>query len=242
MLEAGITKPDYAIVAEPSGLNNVWIGNKGAVWAVVEVIGKQVHGSTPWLGTNAFEKMVELAYLMIKELKPKIESKKSKYPYEDPRGAMATINIGGKVEGGAKINIVPGFYSFTIDRRVIPEETADEAERELLEFIEYAKKKIPDLNVRLKILSKSDACVTKEDSQIVKAVSSSVEEIIHKKPSITVCIGGLDTRYFQTRGIQAVTYGPGIPKVAHMANEYVRISDVLTVSKVYVKTIGKLLS
>ncbi|RLF17099.1 MAG: succinyl-diaminopimelate desuccinylase [Thermoprotei archaeon] len=242
MLEAGITKPDYAIVAEPSGLNNVWIGNKGAVWAVVEVIGKQAHGSTPWLGTNAFEKMVELAYLMIKELKPKIESKKSKYPYEDPRGAMATINIGGKVEGGAKINIVPGFYSFTIDRRVIPEETADEAERELLEFIEYAKKKIPDLNVRLKILSKSDACVTKEDSQIVKAVSSSVEEIIHKKPSITVCIGGLDTRYFQTRGIQAVTYGPGIPKVAHMANEYVRISDVLTVSKVYVKTIGKLLS
>ncbi len=81
IVEEGLVKPDYAIVAEPSGLDLIWIGNKGAVWLLVEVFGRQAHGSTPWKGVNAFEKMVELAYKMIHELKPKIESKKSKYDY-----------------------------------------------------------------------------------------------------------------------------------------------------------------
>jgi len=241
MLNSGLAKPDYAVVAEPSGLSDVWIGNKGNVWMIVEVFGRQAHGSTPWLGINAFEKMVELVHLMIKELKPKIEAKRSKYPYKDSQGAKATINIGGKVEGGAKANIVPGYYSFTIDRRVIPEETADEAAREILDFIEDAKNKIPDLNVNVKILSKSNAYVIDKDKPIVTAMTESIREILGEEPSVTVCIGGLDTRYFQARGIQAVTYGPGLSKVAHMANEYVRINDVLIASKVYIKTINKLL-
>ncbi|HHC19099.1 MAG TPA: ArgE/DapE family deacylase [Euryarchaeota archaeon] len=241
MLESGLTKPDYAVVAEPSGIDNLWIGNKGNVWAIVEVFGKQAHGSTPWLGDNAFEKMVELAHLMIHELKPKIEAKKSHYPYEDPEGAKATINIGGNVDGGAKINVVPGYYSFTIDRRVIPEESAEEAEKELREFIEYAKSRIPDLKVKLKILSKSNAYVTDPDKPIVRVMNNAIREVVGREPKVTVCIGGLDTRYFQSSNIQAVTYGPGIPKVAHMANEYVRIADILTVSKVYIKAISQLL-
>jgi len=234
MLEANLVSPDYAVVAEPSGLRRIWIGNKGAVWARVKVYGRQAHGSTPWLGVNAFEKMVELAYLMMHELKPRIEEKKSRYDYGDPRAARATINIGGEVSGGSKTNIVPGFYSFSIDRRVIPEESADEAAREIIEFIEEAKKKIKDLKAEVEIVSKFDATVTSPDTMLVKKLARAVEEITGRKPETTVCIGGLDTRYFQLRGIQAATYGPGIDEVAHKADEYIVLEDVLLAAKVYV--------
>ena len=241
IVEQGIVKPDYAIVAEPSGLDLIWIGNKGAVWFLIEVFGKQAHGSTPWKGVNAFEKMVELAYKMIHELKPKIESKKSKYDYGDPEGAKATITIGGEMKGGAKTNIVPGYYAFTIDRRVIPEETADEAEKEILDFIEKAKKEIPELNVKAKVTAKFDAAVTDPTMPLVQAAIKSAEEVIKVKPRTTVCIGGLDTRYFQVKGVQAITYGPGVLTTAHISDEYIYIDDMVTMAKIYSRIVLNLL-
>ncbi len=241
MLEAGLVKPDYAVVAEPSTPTNIWYGNKGAVWALVEVYGKQAHGSTPWHGVNAFEHMVELAYLMVRELKPRIESRRSRYDYEEPEGAKATITIGGEVRGGAKVNIVPGYYAFSIDRRVIPEEDVEEAAREIIEFVEEAKKRIPGLNARVRILSKFPATVTDPHSRLVEALAESVKEVIGVEPRRTVCIGGLDTRYFQERGIEAATYGPGEGSVAHMADEYIEIENVVKVAKVYVVLASKLL-
>ena len=73
MLEEKITEPDYCIIAEPSGYDRVWIGHKGVVWGEVAVYGKTAHASTPWLGINAFEKMVGLAKKMISTLKQDAE-------------------------------------------------------------------------------------------------------------------------------------------------------------------------
>lgn len=241
LVETEVVKPDYAVVAEPSGLNNVWIGNKGAVWALIEVFGKQAHGSTPWLGDNAFEKMVKLANKIINELKPKIESKKSKYDFGIPEGAKATINVGGEVKGGAKINIVPGYYAFTVDRRVIPEETAEEAERELIDFVRKAEKEIKGLKANVKVRGKFDPALTDPNTEFVKTVVNVASEVLKEKPRTTVCIGGLDTRYFQSKGVKAVTYGPGVLGAAHIANEYVEIKDLLTMAKIYVRMVAKLL-
>ncbi len=242
MLDQGLARPDYAVVAEPSGPANIWFGNKGAVWALVEVFGRQAHGSTPWLGDNAFEKMVELAHLMMRELKPRIESRVSRYEFEVPEGARATITIGGEVRGGAKVNVVPGYYAFSVDRRVLPEEDVEEAAREIVEFVEKARERIPGLNARVRIVSKFPATVTDPNSRLVRALAEAIREVVGVEPRRTVCIGGLDTRYFQERGIEAATYGPGESRVAHTADEYVEVKNVVDVAKVYVVLAAKLLS
>ena len=234
MLEAGIAKPDYAVVAEPSGINRIWVGNKGAVWAKIKVYGKQAHASTPWEGVNAFEKAVDLVQLMRRELVPRIEAKKSSYDYGDPRAAKATINIGGEagvVDG--KTNTVPGLFYFTVDRRVIPEETADEAAEELKSFVERASERIPGLRAEVEIVSKFDAAVTDPGTPFVQKAVRAVEAVTGVKPATTICIGGLDTRYFQVRGIPAVTYGPGEDSVAHKADEYIVLDNIPVAAKVY---------
>ena len=233
MLETGLVKPDYAVVAEPTTPNVVWIGNKGAVWLLVEVHGRQAHGSRPWAGDNAFEKMVELAHLMIHELKPRIEAKKSNYPYDEPEGAKATITLGGEVRGSTKVNIVPGYYAFSIDRRVIPEETPEEAAKEIIEFIKDAEKKIPGLKTTIKTLAVFEPAVISPDTPLAKTMAEAVKIATGKEPRLTVCIGGLDTRYFQIRGIQAVTHGPGDPKQAHNTDEYIEVENLAKTAKAY---------
>ncbi|RLG71245.1 MAG: succinyl-diaminopimelate desuccinylase, partial [Thermoprotei archaeon] len=158
-----------------------------------------------------------------------------------PRGAKATINIGGEVKGGAKVNIVPGYFSFSIDRRTIPEESADEAAKEIVEFINNIAKEIPDLKVNVKVMSKFNATVSEPTTELVRTAVKSAEEVLGYKPSTTVCIGGLDTRYFQEKGVRAITYGPGVPSTAHMADEYIKIDDMVKMAKIYARIITRLL-
>ncbi|MGY0288872.1 MAG: M20 family metallopeptidase [Candidatus Methanodesulfokora washburnensis] len=239
IVEKGIVNPDFAVVAEPSGINNIWIGNKGVAWLLIEVYGKQAHGSTPWRGVNAFEAMIHVADRILRELKPVVERRKSKYDCGDPEGARATIMLGGEVKGGAKVNIVPGYCSFTIDRRVLLEEMSEEAAREIEEFVNNIR--IPDVELKVKRISVQDASVVDSELEIVRIAVRSAEDVIGIKPRRTVCMGGLDTRFFQKKGIQAITYGPGVQEVAHMANEYVRIDDVLLMAKIYCRMVSGLM-
>ncbi|RLE51950.1 MAG: succinyl-diaminopimelate desuccinylase [Candidatus Methanomethylicota archaeon] len=242
IVNEGIVAPDYCVIAEPSSTRSIWFGHKGMLWVKVVVEGKAAHGSTPWLGVNAFEKMVEVAHAMFNELKPRVEAKKSTYDYIDPRGAKATMNIGGEISGGAKINVVPPICSFTIDRRIIPEETPEEALSEIQSFLEELRARDPQLKVKVEVLGKSNACVTDPNSKIVKTAVEAGSEILGISPKPTMCIGGLDMRYFVDKGVETITYGPGVLGVAHMANEYISIKELVTMSKIYVNLAGKLLS
>jgi succinyl-diaminopimelate desuccinylase len=235
MLEEKLVDPDYVVVPEASGSGNVWIGNKGALWLDVEVHGRQAHGSTPWLGANAFEGLVEIAGRIMRELKPRVESRKSKYDYGDPRAARPVMTVGGEVRGGVKINVVPGYFSFSIDRRLIPEENLDEAEREILDYISDASKSLEakGLRVEVRVRSRFEATVTSPESRLVKVASAAIEKVVGLKPRVTVCPGGLDTRYFQVRGIDAITYGPGDAAYAHMVDERNSITELVNVAKAY---------
>ena len=232
-------RPDYVIVAEPSSSRRVLIGNKGAIWLLVEVYGKQAHGATPWLGVNAFELGVKLAYNIIEPLKRLVESRVSRYDYDIEGGNKATITFGGDVKSAGKVNVVPGYFAFSIDRRVIPEEDLEQAERELIDFI---KSKAEELNiaVNIKVLQKSPPAVVSPDCELVKKLDEAALEVLGTTLRKVVCTGGLDTRYYQLAGIQAVTYGPGDASCAHMADEFIEVSELRDVLKVYIKLCEKL--
>jgi len=234
LVREGLSKPNYVIIGEPSGSEIVWIGHRGALWFFVEVYGKQAHGSTPWLGVNAFEYMVKVAEKFMKDYKDIIERKSSKYTYDDPRGAKPTITIGGEVRGGAKTNIVPGYYAFSVDRRLIVEESPDEVEKEVKNLINEIKKELPpEVKVELKVTGKLPPAMTSPESPLVRALLRSAEKVLGSKPRTTVCLGGLDMRYYTEVGIDTVTYGPGPMHVAHQADEYISIDEFTKIAKIY---------
>lgn len=234
--------PDHTVIAEPSDANNVWIGHKGALWGFIEVHGKQAHGSTPWHGVNAFEYMARIVLDIIRDYAARLDSKRSAYDYGDPRAAKPTINLGGEVVGGAKINVVPGYYAFSFDRRLIVEERLEEVEKEIKELIERisAKYKQDGIKVGLRIVSKLEPALTSPDNILVKTVIDVGKSLgLNIKP--IVCVGGLDLHYYTSKGGIAIAYGPGPSDLAHQADEYVSLEELRTVAKVYAGLIKTLI-
>jgi len=229
MLDTGLTKPDFSVVVEPSRKENLIVGHKGAVWVEVAMEGKAAHGSTPWLGVNAFEKMVVVAREVQEKLKPLVESRVSAYGYDVPGGERATLLMGGVARAGEKINQVPGTALFTIDRRVLPEEDLKGAEDELLKFIEA-------LGAKARVVNRLSPCVVSPSSPLASVISRSALLEFGFSPAPKVCTGGLDMGFYVSRGFECVTYGPGELGLAHAPNEFVTLDDVYAFSRVFLRT------
>jgi len=234
LAESGKIKAPWAVIAEGSGVDNIWIGHRGLVWFLVEVYGKQVHGSTPWLGLNAFEGAVKIASRILEGYMPRLSAKRSKYEFEDPRGASPTLTMGGEVRGSVKANVVPGYFAFTLDRRLIPEESVEEVRKEVEDFIKGAAAGL-DYRVEVRVINQSEAAVVPPDHPLAKALEGAVARTRGRPPRKTVCIGGLDARFFIKRDIPTVTYGPGPEFTAHTPDEYVEIQQVVDVARAYVE-------
>ncbi len=232
VVEKGMVRGRYVVIAEPSSLQQIYIGHKGAVWGEVIVKGRTGHGSTPWLGVNAFEKATLIAREMFERLVPRIESKGSKYEYDLEEGSRATIMIGGYLRGGEKTNQIPGEVVFSFDRRLIVEEDSESAWREIKEFVEDAAKRL-GVDVEIRLTHRMEPVVVDPRSEIFGAIEQGAEIVLGTRPRKIVCIGGLDMRYYAAAGYGVATYGPGVLGAAHTPDEYIEIEDLVNASKIY---------
>jgi succinyl-diaminopimelate desuccinylase len=109
------------------------IAGLGLLQMDIVVKGKSVHSGLAHLGTNAIEKAIPMMEALLK-LKKKVTNRKSSVRVDPSTGlthmeGRLNINI---VRGGIKTNIVPDECHISIDRRLIPEEKLEDAEKELL--------------------------------------------------------------------------------------------------------------
>jgi len=230
------SRPNWVVIAEPSGLERVYNGHRGVAWFIVKVFGKQAHGSAPWLGDNAFEKMLVYASRFIGEYRKLLEAKKSVFNYEDPLAAKPTVNPGGLLISPGAVNIVPGVSGFSIDRRLIVEERADEVVREVRDLASRITSETGIESV-VEVLEASNPAYTPESSVIVQSIREAAVKAIGVEPKPVICTGGLDLRYYTEKGVEAVAYGPGVIGLAHQPNEYIVLEDLYRAISVYVKLV-----
>jgi succinyl-diaminopimelate desuccinylase len=116
-----------------SDFGYVSIAGLGALQLEILVKGKSVHSGLCHLGENAVEGAAALLQALLK-LKKRVVRKRSKVPASPEAGLekmVPRLNI-NMVQGGLKVNIVPDECVIAVDRRLIPEENADEAYEEIL--------------------------------------------------------------------------------------------------------------
>jgi acetylornithine deacetylase/succinyl-diaminopimelate desuccinylase-like protein len=114
----------------------VSIAGLGLLQVNLVVKGKSVHSGMAHLGDNAVEKAIVLCNALL-ELKQKVTARKSKVPTHPETGLSfmeARLNI-NQINGGIKTNIIPDECLISIDRRLIPEENIDTAQKELFDTI-----------------------------------------------------------------------------------------------------------
>lgn len=237
-----LIKADYAIIGEGSSVNNVVIGQKGAIWGQIRVRGVSAHGSVPESGVNAFEKLAKVALAIEKRLKPKLAKRVSKYQFRPKDANKPTIMLGGIHEGANRNRAaVPEWSSMSFDRRVIPEEGMKAAETELISLLDDLMKEDPKLDVEISQLYKGKGYVVPKETKLCRTLQNSIQEVTGRQATFTFNSGWGEAVYFADIGAETAIYGPGISGCAHAKDEYVLIDDLIGTCKVYASTILSLL-
>jgi succinyl-diaminopimelate desuccinylase len=232
LADQGLVKARYGIITEPSQPHLVKIGHRGALWLEIETHGKTAHGSAPHRGINAFEKLVSVAQ-GLQGLAARLREKRSAAPTQSDEGAFPTMTIGGRVEAGVKTNVVPDYATMTIDRRLILEESVEEARGEIEEVIQELRKWDPQLDVTVKQTLGFRGSAVPPDSVIAATVAACHQEVYGREPQKIMSPGFDDRHYWMHQsGIPIVTYGPGLLKIAHAPDEHLYIDDLVQSTKV----------
>src|SRR5215472_14374476 len=116
------------LTPEPTG-GVVWNANRGAISLRATMRGKAAHVGRHFEGVNAFERALP-AMVRLAEVKKEVELRETQYNIAPAAARKSILLLGGRSEGGTNFNVTPDRFSFTIDRRINPEENLeDEAQR-----------------------------------------------------------------------------------------------------------------
>lgn len=242
LAEQRLIRADLGIITEPAQPHTVKMGHRGVLWVEITTRGRTAHGSVPYKGINAFDKMVKVAQALKQLEQQAISAKRTAYPTMEERQQAPAIMVGGVVQGGVKTNVVPDRVTVTVDRRLIPEETLAEAFAEIQEAIAAIQRDDSELEVELKRTLNIEASAVPADHAICRAVAKAHAAVYATEPRI-VLSPGFNDAHFLTRdlGVPCITYGPGTTGTAHAPDEYIVVEDLVKATAVLAEATLELL-
>lgn len=235
----GLIRADAVVSCEGGAGLTVGYGHNGALWLRVTVHGRAAHAANPSAGLNAFEKMSELV-AALQPLKARLAAPERAFRTAGGSERRPTLNIGGVFYGtdGDKENTVPASATFTIDRRIPPNETLADAEAELRQAIDDAQKSIPDLRLDVTRSLGIEPCLTDPEHAFAREFARAVRSVRRRPVRFATTSGFTDLHYLVGAANRpGVGYGPAGEK-AHGANERSRLRDVAAVARVYARFIA----
>lgn len=223
--DRGLLTQDAAIVGEPSDLQ-LGLAERGGAWVTATAYGKAAHGSQPHRGVNAITSMARFL-LRLGEVLPDLEH---------PLCGRPTVNA-ALIEGGSAPNVVPDRCVIDIDRRLIPGETDPEAVLDAFRALAAdIRREHAEVDVRVEIREWTDAAEAPADSSIAAAIRVAVHAELGAIPSDVGFTGITDARfYINDAAIPTVIFGPGSLTVAHTADEWIDIEDLIAAARIYAR-------
>jgi succinyl-diaminopimelate desuccinylase len=224
--ERGMLDQDAAIVGEPSELQ-LALAERGGAWITATAYGTAAHGSQPHRGVNAITSMARLVLRLPEALPERTH----------PLIGGPTVNA-AMIEGGTAPNVVPDRCVVEIDRRTIPGET-DPAEvvAPFERLADAIRAEHPEVHIAFEVRDWCDAAEGPPDDPIVRLAGEAVAAETDGGPPAVVGFGGItDARYYLNEAvIPTVILGPGSLTVAHTADEWVRVDDLVTAARAYAR-------
>ncbi|HYL46631.1 MAG TPA: M20 family metallopeptidase [Candidatus Limnocylindrales bacterium] len=226
------------LTAEPTG-GVIWNASRGAISMRVKVKGRPAHVGLSYRGVNAFEKMLEVARALEKE-KRRVSRRKTRFHIAPEAARRSILLMGGRSEGGTNFNTVPAECSFTVDRRINPEENLGAEKKRLLQILGRLRRTGIELDTE--ILQEGGCAGVPETHAFARMIGRAVRDVTGRAPAFELCPGLLETRFYAARGVPALAYGPGLLSVAHGPNEYVSMREMEKCAAIYALTAAQLLA
>ena len=199
--------------------------------------GRIAHGSMPFLGVSAIDRMARLIEKVERNLKPRLAERRTRMPVEPEAARSATINVnsifGGQDAHAPQTPCVADLCRAIFDRRFLIEESLEDVRAEFNKLVEELREQEPELQYELRDLLIVHPTMTALDSPLVKTMSGVIREIAGREPPLIASPGTYDQKHFaRIAGVeQCIAYGPGILKMAHQPDEYCEIEHLVAACK-----------
>jgi acetylornithine deacetylase/succinyl-diaminopimelate desuccinylase family protein len=222
-------KAEAAIIGESTHLVPL-VAHKGVLRLEVGVIGRAAHASDPEAGINAIVAMGPIL-LALDELAAEVRRR------SDPYTGKASLVI-STISGGVALNVIPASCVISIDRRVLPNETEADVNREIVEVVNRAVRATSGARVAVRKVRFVPPATTDPGEPIVAATERAASAVLGRPIQSAGLPATCDMTYLvNDGGIPTVILGPGDIGVAHQANEHISIEQMALAVEVYLKTI-----
>ena len=213
------------VVAEPTDLETV-IGCRGDSYIELKVTGKSAHSGRPADGRNAIDAAARILELVRKD-HALLQEK------QDPLLGAGTWNI-GLIQGGTGTSMVAAECTVSLDRRLMPDDDAQQILDRLLAQVREAGIDTDGISVSARVTMEMPGFRTPEDHPLV---SNSVAALADAGVDSAIrgwtaaCDGGFVVRDL---GVPAIVMGPGgLNDQAHQVNESVSIAEIVAAARAY---------
>jgi succinyl-diaminopimelate desuccinylase len=231
-------RTDFVIIPEPLNVDRICIGHRGVYWFEVTARGRMGHGSMPFLGVSAIDGMDYFLQAVREDLMPALASRHTALPVVPPGARHATINVNG-IEGGQRVDgiqtpCVADLCRAVFDRRFLIEEGLDTTKREIAQLVEHVATHANGVRFDVRDLMIVHPTRTPEDSPLIEALQRSIRRVLGRSAELVASPGTYDHKHVaRIAGVpHCVAYGPGELELAHQPDEFCRIDDLISATKV----------
>lgn len=223
----GLAEYDWAICAEPTALRP-YLGNRGLLWITVTVGGVAGHAGIPSAGLNP----IPLAAKIIGELPTRNGG-------QGPYGSRPSSLTVTTFQSGTVVNSIADKAVFTIDRRLVPGESADDVLAEIDGAVRRTSAGYDGYTVTTEVTKRWPPCLVAADSPLAVAAQSAAGAVA-ADPEFGFDEACNDASFLSEAGVPTIIWGPGDPDLAHTSHEKVAVADVGRAMEMYARAVAEL--
>ena len=221
-----LPQPSAAVVAEPTGLDVV-VAHKGVVRWKCRTTGVAVHSSTPHQGDNAIYRMARVVQLL-ERYHVNVLAEATPHPLLGP----PSLSV-GVIHGGAGVNVVPDQCEIEIDRRLLPGESPDQAQADVLDYLsqhDAGDERVIHESPYLKSAGLSDA----NNAGLAERMSAAAQTVGARGERLGVAFGTDASRL--APHLPCVVFGAGDIAQAHTKDEWIAVEQLRDCTEALVRS------
>jgi succinyl-diaminopimelate desuccinylase len=228
---------DGAVICEPEG-GEICVTAKGAIRVRFDLHGAMAHGAMPHMGRNPVAAAGALL-VALEQLQSHIRAEIGISEGIDAPSITPTVLVAGTA---TQINVIPSDAQVFVDVRTTP--AIDHAGL-LARLAELATSVSSPYGVTaaLSVIDDRPAVEISPRHPMVMALAAA-HLAVHGKPAVLGTVPGTTDGTILTRdaGVPTVVYGPGGKWIAHQADEFVLVDEIVQAAMVYALAAREFLS
>ncbi len=227
---------DAVICCEPEGGEICHVA-KGALRLRLDFTGKMAHGAMPFEGRNP-NRAAGSTIVALAELEAALQARHGQHPHLGQVWITPTVLTAGTA---GQMNVMPATASAWLDVRTIPSVDHAGLVAELTALVTAAAGD-HGVDVAVTTIDDRPPVAIPEDGPLVRAVWDAHASVTGTTPRLGGVPGSTDGTVITSRtGVPSVVYGPGGKWIAHQADEFVELADLVAHAEVYTEAAERFL-